>query len=91
MAKRAKSKGNIVFEGERADFMKAKRYAKIFAGAHVDVRGPPFVIEGQGSVPIYIDGAMHRVQRGVAIEISPEDQDYLTQAGIAFEPAKSEK
>lgn len=50
-----------------------------------------FVIEGQGSVPIYIDGEMHRLPRATATEISPEDQDYLTQAGIAFEPAKSEK
>lgn len=50
-----------------------------------------FVIEGQGSVPIYIDGEMHRLPRATATEISPDDQDYLTQAGIAFEPAKSEK
>jgi len=50
-----------------------------------------FVIEGQGSVPIYINGEMHRLPRGAATEISPDDQDYLTQAGIAFEPAKSEK
>lgn len=50
-----------------------------------------FVIEGQGSIPIYIDGEMHRLPRATATEISPEDQDYLTQAGIAFEPAKSEK
>lgn len=50
-----------------------------------------FVIEGQGSVPIYIGGEMHRLPRATAIDISPEDQDYITQAGIAFEPAKSEK
>ena len=50
-----------------------------------------FVIEGQGSVPIYIDGEMHRLPRATAIDISPEDQNYLTQAGIAFEPATSEK
>ena len=50
-----------------------------------------FVIEGQDTVPIYIDGEMHRLPRAAAIDISPEDQDYLTQAGIAFEPAKSEK
>ena len=50
-----------------------------------------FIIEGKGSIPIYIDGEMHRLPRATATEISPEDQDYLTQAGIAFEPAKSEK
>lgn len=57
----------------------------------VDTDSGLFVIEGQGSVPVHIDGEMHRLPRGVAIEITPEDQDYLTQAGIVFEPATSEK
>lgn len=64
--------------------------AKKTKSAPVDAAGL-FIIEGAGSVPIYIDGGMHRVPRGVATEISPEDQTYLKQAGIAFEPATSEK
>lgn len=50
-----------------------------------------FVIEGEGVVPIYVDGEMHRLLRGEPIEITPEDQKHLIEAGIAFEPAKSEK
>ena len=50
-----------------------------------------FVIEGQGSVPIYIKGAMHRLPRGVPTPINIDEDKYLTKAGIKFEPAKSEK
>ena len=50
-----------------------------------------FIIEGEGVVPIYVDGEMHRLPRGEPIEITPEDQKHLIEAGIAFEPAKSEK
>lgn len=50
-----------------------------------------FVIEGEGVVPIYVDGEMHRLLRGTAIEITPEDQAHLTREGVLFAPAKSEK
>ncbi len=50
-----------------------------------------FIIEGEGVVPIYVDGEMHRLLRGTAIEITPEDQAHLTREGVLFAPAKSEK
>lgn len=84
MAKKTKPApaGKLRFEGESADFGTVQKYSEIF-----DL----FVIEGEGSVPVYIDGEMHRLPRGVPTPINIDEDKYLKRAGIAYSPAKSEK
>lgn len=40
-------------------------------------------IPGKGTVPIYGDGAMRRVERGVPIKVSDAERAFIKRAGLA--------
>jgi hypothetical protein len=41
-------------------------------------------IKGEGTIPVYGNGAMRRLPKGVPVEVSAEERAYLKRAKVAF-------
>lgn len=42
------------------------------------------IIKGEGTIPVYVDGAMRRLPRGVPIEVSAEERAVLKRGKVKF-------
>lgn len=45
-------------------------------------------IKGTGTIPVYADGAMRRIEKGVSVEVSAKEAAYLKRNDIPFTKEK---
>lgn len=62
----------------------AKKPARPWAKASGIAEPLVVTIDGAGTIPLYADGAMRRVDRGAAVEVSEAEKAFLDYSGVKY-------